>query len=106
MSNTGLPNNSQVDHFSIQQSDVAQMNEEKRSFEDWLSREGVGLVNCQFIPPSPDNLIGGINFPIQRFYPDLYAEEHKGPINNYEVDRKYCEKLLEYNYYFYIINDC
>ena len=54
-------------------------------------------MNCQFIPPSQDNVIGGINFPIQRNYPDLYTEEHEGTTNNDEVDLKYCERLLESN---------
>ena len=56
--NNGLPNNPQINYFSIQPSDVAQLNEERRLFEEGLLREGVGLIDVQFFPPSPDNLIG------------------------------------------------
>ena len=59
--------------------------------------EGVGLIVGQFFPPSPDNLIGGKKFPIQRYYQKLYAEEQGGSTNNDEVDLQYCKKILESN---------
>jgi hypothetical protein len=57
----------------------------------------VGLIDVQFFPPSPDNLIGGKKFPIQRKYQNLYAEEQGGSTNNDEVDLQYCKKILESN---------
>ena len=93
-----LPNNSKLNHFSIQEeSDVAQLSEEKRVFEEGLLIEGVGLIDGQFFSPSPDNLIGGKNFPIQRHYQKLYVEEKGGSTNNDEVDLQYCKKILESN---------
>jgi hypothetical protein len=67
LSKTGLSNISSEDFFSIQPSDVAQLNEERKIFEEGLLIVGAGLIDCQFIPPSPDNLIGGKKFPIQRY---------------------------------------
>ena len=44
----------------------------------------MGLIDVQFFPPSPDNLIGEKNFPIQRKYQNLYAEEQGGsPLNDW-----------------------
>jgi hypothetical protein len=62
LSQTGLSNNSPENFFAIQPSDVAQMNEERKVFEEGLLIDGEGLIDCQFFPPSPDNLIGGKNF--------------------------------------------
>ena len=41
--------------------------EERKIFEEGLLIDGAGLIDCQFFPPSPDNLIGGKKFPIQRY---------------------------------------
>ena len=57
----GLPINSEINHFEIQSSDVAQLEAEKRLFEDGLLIDGVGLIDVQFFPPSIENLFGGKN---------------------------------------------
>ena len=56
-----LPNNSEINHFEVQPSDVAQLEAEKRLFEEGLNRDGVGLIDVQFFPPSKENLFGGSN---------------------------------------------
>ena len=59
--NTGVPglsNDVDVNHFQIQQVDVDQLNEEKRLLEEQLNIVGFGLTDIDFVPPSPENLIG------------------------------------------------
>jgi len=46
---------------------VPDAEEERKIFEEGLLIDGAGLIDCQFFPPSPDNLIGGKKFPIQRY---------------------------------------
>ena len=56
MSSSGVPRvskNNSINHLSIQQSDVAQMEEENRLLEESLNQYGVGLTDGQFFLPSP-----------------------------------------------------
>jgi hypothetical protein len=65
--NTGVPglsNNNDVNHFQIQQVDVDQLNEEKRLLEEQLNIVGFGLTDIDFVPPSPENFIGGSKNPM------------------------------------------
>ena len=75
------------------------MVEEKRLFEEQLNQLGVGLIDVQFVPPSPEILIvDGINNPLKIFhYSDLLVEEAARPINNDAVDLAKCNKYLESN---------
>ena len=61
MSNIGDPGvtiNNSDNHWTIQPSDVAQMEEEKRLLEESLVEDGLGITGGQFFPPDPDSDIG------------------------------------------------
>ena len=91
----GLSNFDVNDHFSIQQVDADQTNEEKRLFmEQLLNQIGVvGLIDAQIAQPSPENLLGGANNPLNKFVnSDLLAEERKRWIYQCGCDRSIIRK--------------
>ena len=78
------------DHFSIQQVDADQANEEKRFFMEQLNQIGVGLIDAQIAPPLPENLLDGANNPLNKLVnSDLLAEERKCWIYQCWCDRPY-----------------
>jgi hypothetical protein len=58
-----------------------------------LNRDGVGLIDVQFFPPSKENLFGGSNSLASK----LNWEESKGSVNNDVKDLAICKKFLESN---------
>ena len=90
----GLSNFDVNDHFSIQQVDADQTNEEKRLFMEQLNQIGVvGLIDAQIAQPSPENLLGGANNPLNKFVnSDLLAEERKRWIYQCGCDRSIIRK--------------
>ena len=99
MSNTGVPgvfDNDSDNHFSIQQSDVAQMEEEKRLLEESLVEDGLGLTGGQFFPPDPDSDIGREYFSSAKSA-RLFAEEQQRNENKDSSDLSECKRFIESN---------
>ena len=92
----GLSNFDVNDHFSIQQVDADQTNEEKRLFMEQLNQIGVGLIDAQIAQPSLENLLGGANNPLNKFVnSDCWQrKERGGSINVDAIDLSF-EKIIE-----------